>query len=106
MYFSPDVLSSNILSHSLSLCLSFFFYPFFYEAKSHRILMPAFSPKSLSSLVDITLTKTDCLLDRIGSSSQPFEIGHAFTGLTFDIIGNFIGGPGLDFKTTEYVSLF
>ena len=70
--------------------------------------MPAFSPKSLSSLVDITLTKTDCLLDRIGSSSQqqPFEIGHAFTGLTFDIIGNFIGGPGLDFKTTEYVSLY
>ena len=79
------------------------------KAKSHRILMPAFSPKSLSSLVDITLTKTDCLLDRIGSSSQqqqPFEIGQAFTGLTFDIIGNFIGGPGLDFQTTEYVSLY
>ncbi|MGK3743270.1 MAG: cytochrome P450 [Bacillariaceae sp.] len=68
--------------------------------------MPAFSPKSLSSLVDITLTKTDILLDRIGSSQQPFEIGHTFTSLTFDIIGNFIGGPGLDFKTTEYVSLW
>jgi cytochrome P450/NADPH-cytochrome P450 reductase len=72
------------------------------HSKSHRILMPAFSPRSLSSLVDITLLKTDILLDRIESSNKkPFEIGNAFTGLTFDIIGNFIGGTGLDFKTTE-----
>ena len=72
------------------------------HSKSHRILMPAFSPRSLSSLVDITLLKTDILLDRFESSrKKPFEIGHAFTSLTFDIIGNFIGGNGLDFKTTE-----
>ena len=72
-------------------------------AKSHRILMPAFSPSSLSSLVDITLSKTNKLLDRIESyNGKPIEIGKTFTSLTFDIIGNFTGGPGLDFQTTEY----
>jgi len=72
--------------------------------KAHRVLMPAFSPTGLKSLVDITLRKTDCLLDRIADTpeSAPFEIGETFTSLTFDVIGNYIGGPGLDFGTAEH----
>lgn len=70
--------------------------------KAHRILMPAFSPNGLKSLGEITLYKVDRLLERIGSSREPFEIGDTFTSLTFDVIGNYIGGPALDFGTTEH----
>lgn len=69
--------------------------------KAHRVLMPAFSPAGLKSLADITLRKTDILLDRMGGT-KPFEIGKTFTSITFDVIGNYVGGPGLDFKTTEH----
>jgi len=69
--------------------------------KAHRVLMPAFSPAGLKSLADITLRKTDILLDRM-KGAKPFEIGNTFTSITFDVIGNYVGGPGLDFKTTEY----
>ena len=64
--------------------------------------MPAFSSSGLKALADITLLKVDRLIDRIGSSQEPFEIGETFTSLTFDIIGNYIGGSGLDFGTTEH----
>ena len=53
-------------------------------------------------MAEITLYKVDRLLERILSSREPFEIGDAFTALTFDIIGNHIGGSGLNFGTTEH----
>ena len=61
----------------------------------------AFSPSGLKSLAEITLYKVDRLLERIESCREPFEIGDAFTSLTFDVIGTYIGGSGLDFGTTE-----
>jgi len=70
--------------------------------KAHRILMPAFSPSGLKSLAEITSYKVDRFIERVRSNREPFDIGEAFTSLTFDIIGNYIGGPGLDFGTTEH----
>lgn len=53
-------------------------------------------------MAEITSYKVDRFLERVRSNREPFEIGEAFTSLTFDIIGNFIGGPDLDFGTTEH----
>lgn len=51
--------------------------------KAHRILMPAFSPSSLKSLVQTTIDKTDSLIGQV-SDGKPFEAGDITTGLTFD----------------------
>lgn len=69
--------------------------------KAHRVLMPAFSPSGLAGLAELTVRKADSLLERL-APGQAVDIGKTFTGLTFDIIGSYVGGPGLDFGTTEH----